>query len=95
MPPLTQRVASPNFAPLFHLMQQRGRDPHAGATDWMAQSDRAAIYVQSIGVEIKFAVAGNHLRRKSFVELDQIDLHPATNSAGPTTIGSPALDQSP
>src|SRR5689334_7267616 len=30
---------------LLHFVDQRGRDTNAGATDWMAQCDRAAIHV--------------------------------------------------
>jgi len=37
---------------LLHLMQQRGRNPHPGATDRMTQRDGAAVYVQSILIEL-------------------------------------------
>src|ERR1051326_9372803 len=36
-----------------HLVEERGRDAHAGAADRMAQRDRAAANVQLIGVEMK------------------------------------------
>ena len=40
----------------------------------MAERHRAAIDVQSVLVQRQFAQARQHLRRKSFVELDQVDV---------------------
>jgi hypothetical protein len=33
----------------------------------VAQCYRAAVYIQPFGIKTKFAIAGNHLRRKSLV----------------------------
>ena len=75
MPPLMQRVASPRFAfRLLHFMHQRSRDPHTCAPNRMSERNRAAVYVESVGIELKITIAGNYLRRKCFVKFDQIDL---------------------
>src|SRR5438045_2143141 len=59
----------------FHLVQQRRRDAHAGATNWMSERNRTAVDVQTIRIELQFAIAGNDLSSERFVQFNQIDFH--------------------
>src|SRR5690242_8835606 len=58
----------------LHLVQQRSRDANSSAADRMAQRDGAAVDVQAIGTKAQLAITRDHLRGKSFVQLDEIDL---------------------
>ena len=57
---------------LIASLSQRGRG--AGAAQWMAERDRAAVDVQSIGIDGKFAQDREHLRRECLVQLDEVEL---------------------
>src|SRR5690349_22908419 len=59
---------------LLHFVNERGGDANPGTADRMAQRDRAAVDVQTIGGKLQLAIAGDHLRGECFVQLDQIDL---------------------
>src|SRR5205807_6244758 len=58
----------------LHLIKQRRGNSRAGATYWMAQSDCAAVNIQTILIELKIAIAGNDLGRECFIEFDEIDV---------------------
>src|ERR1700674_3631811 len=59
---------------LEHLTQQRDRDARSGATDRMAERDRAAIDIQFLRIEMQFPVAGQDLGGEGFVELYQVEI---------------------
>jgi len=40
----------------------------------MAQCDGAAVDIEILAVEMQFSVAGQHLRRKCFVEFDEVEV---------------------
>lgn len=69
-----QRCESKLRLTLLHLVNQRGRDSHAGAADRVAQRDGAAVDVQTFRVKSEFAIAGDDLGCEGFVQLDEIDL---------------------
>src|SRR6266516_4189647 len=72
MPPLTQSVATPRLT-LQHLVKQRDRNTRSAAADGMSQRNSAAIDVELAVIEMKLAIAGQHLRGKGFVKLDHIE----------------------
>ena len=74
MPPLTHSVAMPRFGSPQHFVQQRHRDARPGAADGMAERDGAAVDVEALAIEMEFAIAGQHLGGKGFVELDEIEI---------------------
>src|SRR3569832_2229954 len=59
---------------LLHFVKQRRGNANTSAADRMAQRDRATVDVQTITRETELAIASDHLRRESFVQLDQIDV---------------------
>src|SRR5919112_1783570 len=59
---------------LLHFVKQRRCDANTSAADRMAQRDRATVDVQPIGGETEVTIASDNLRRKRFVQLDQIDV---------------------
>ena len=54
-------------------MNQCDRNPGAGAADRMAEGNRSAVDVELAAIEVQFAIAGEHLRGKGFVQFDQIE----------------------
>src|SRR5205085_3282297 len=59
---------------VLHLVHQRRENACPCAADRVAESYRAAVDVQALRVEMQFAVAGQDLRRKRFVQLDETDV---------------------
>src|SRR5690348_456182 len=59
--------AEAGFA-LAHFVQQGDGDASAGAADGVTEGDGAAIYIQTAAVEVQFAVAGQNLGGKGFIE---------------------------
>ena len=55
-------------------MEQRHRDSRPGAADGMAERDGAAVDVESLAIKMQLAIAGQHLRRKGFIEFNQIEV---------------------
>ncbi len=70
--PRTGLLASPLSRRPPHLVNQSRKDAAAGARNRMPQRDRAAIGIQPLAIEVQIAVAGQHLRGKSFVQLDRV-----------------------
>src|SRR5882672_9189956 len=67
------RESAPRIA-LQHFVEQRDSDARAGAADGMAERERASVDIEFRAIEMQFAVAGQHLRGKSFVEFDEIEV---------------------
>src|SRR5205807_3364269 len=65
--------AAPGFAPA-HLVQQRRHNARPRAANGMPQRNGAAVHVQLLAIHVQLAVARYHLRRKSFVQFDNIKL---------------------
>src|SRR6476469_2903326 len=61
-------------APPLQLIQEGRRELGAGATERVAERDRAAVDVQAGGVDREFFQTGENLGGKSLVQLDEIDL---------------------
>ena len=55
-------------------MHERNGDARAGAPDRMAESNGPAVDVETVSVEMKFAIAGEHLGGEGFIELDEIEV---------------------
>src|SRR5437868_11608261 len=51
-------------------MKKRRGDARAGASDRMAEGDGATVNVELRAIEVKIALAGDHLRRERFVQFD-------------------------
>ena len=68
-----ERRESESCLSLLHFVDQRRRDPHAGAANRMAQRDRAAVDIQAFRIEVQFTITRDHLGGESFVQFDQID----------------------
>ena len=61
-------------ASFFHLVEESGGNTHASAADRMAQCNSAAVHIEPFRVEMKIAIAGDHLSSESLIQLDQIDI---------------------
>ena len=59
---------------LQHLVQQCHGNSRPCAANGVAESDRAAIDVQSVAVKMQIAVAGQHLGGEGFVQFNQIKI---------------------
>ena len=76
IPPDTHNVSKTPRAGLSpaepaELVDQRGGDARACGADRMPQRDRAAIRIQAGAIESEIAIARDHLRGESFVQLDR------------------------
>src|SRR5580693_1189553 len=61
-------------APPAQFVQQRSDQPCAARAKGMAERDCTAVHVRPLGVQLEVTHARNRLRRKGFVDLDQVDL---------------------
>ena len=55
-------------------MNQRDGDAGTGASDGMAERDRSSVDIELVAIEMKFAVASQHLGGECFVEFDEIEV---------------------
>src|SRR5215204_3528661 len=55
-----------------HLVEARRRQLGAGAAERVAKRNRAAVDVETIGIDGQLAQAGDHLRGEGLVQLDEI-----------------------
>src|SRR6185295_6588979 len=58
----------------LQLIQNCDNQSRAGSTKWVPERYRAAVYVSAGTIEAELFFNGQILRRKSFVNLNQIDL---------------------
>src|SRR5262245_7178915 len=58
--------------PGTHRVGERQQDAGAAHPDRVAERDPAAVHVQAVAVELQLALAGDHLRGKRLVDLDQV-----------------------
>src|ERR1044072_9906854 len=56
------------------LAEKGGGEAGAGAAEWVAEGDRAAVDVEALLVEPELSGAGEDLGGEGLVELDQVDL---------------------
>src|SRR5262245_9195563 len=56
-----------------HLVQQRRRQLCDGATEGMAERNRASVDVEAIGIDRQITQTGEYLCREGLVHLDEID----------------------
>src|SRR5580765_2489320 len=70
----TQRSeAAPCLTP-SHLVQQRDDDARTRAADGVPERDGSAVYVDTRGVDRQIAKDREDLRRKGFVQLDEVKI---------------------
>ena len=61
-------------AAFFHFVNKRRHDPGAAAAQRVAEGDGAAVDVELIEIDAQLARAREHLRRKGFVDFNEVDL---------------------
>src|SRR5436305_753934 len=52
-------------------MKQRDRNTRTGAADGMAQGDCASVDVETVAIEVQYAIARDDLGSEGFVEFDE------------------------
>src|ERR1700678_733722 len=62
------------FIQTFHIVDQLYGQLAAGAAERMAQCNRAAIDIDDIRIELQLPDDSQGLRRKGFIQLDQVNL---------------------
>src|SRR5271155_2320054 len=72
-PDTHRRHAERDSAPA-HLMRQRHHQPRPGASQRMAERDRAAVQVEALFVNFEIGVAREHLRGELLVDFEQVDV---------------------
>src|SRR5258708_7730562 len=69
-----QRRQSSATAPPAQFVDQRGQDARAAGADGMAQRNRSTVYVYARPIPVEFFTIRQGLRRKGFVDLDQVKI---------------------
>src|SRR5260370_21570559 len=72
--PDAHRHDAPLSLASLELVRQLDREDGAGCADWMAESDRAAVRVDLLRVDLQLTDHRDGLRRESLVELYQVDV---------------------
>jgi len=62
------------FLSTAQLIQKRDHQPRAGRAQRMSQRDRSAVHVHLVAIQTQFFLDRQILRRKRFVDFDQIDV---------------------
>src|SRR5256885_14528822 len=77
----TERGESQRRVALAQLVGARQDDARPRHADGVTESDRAAVHVQLLVVELQLTVAGEHLGREGLVHLDDVEV--LQGEAGP------------
>src|SRR5438105_1035922 len=58
----------------LQLVQRRRDQTRAGAAGRVAERDRAAVWVDALGIGLELLLPGDHHRREGLVDLEGVDL---------------------